>query len=396
MNKRLFQGLGFGLAAAASLAAVPKAYALNTPAAIQIDGGPLGNLALSGGSEGFVYYLSGTNDHGNLPGTNKSNGAYVGDTFIQVEKTSGILQFTVQVAALGGAFALGTAPGQATIKTYVTGPLRNGYITIAPPGSPVTISAGQLGSLEGYESTLDLFNANQFTTTNWYVENSNSRGVSAAYAQGPLSATVTYGDGWDTGVFNFLQALLSYSFDANNIASLYYGGNLGTTGLYAFGYGGGTVESYGAQFANSKMLGGYYQYTSGNLNLVPEVQYQYAKAQARLGIAKPTYNLGVDLFADYSFAASPYSIGAWGEFFTSHASAASAASTQSWFFGPNAQGVGFSVTPTWQYKNIFARTDLGYIYLLHNTSTTGATYGYGDSGTGRSNFTGTIEAGILF
>jgi hypothetical protein len=187
-----------------------------------------------------------------------------------------------------------------------------------------------------------------------------------------------------------------YTFDKDNNATLYYGGNLGTTGLNTFGYGGGTVASYGAQFANSQLFGGYYQYTSGNLSLVPEIQYQYAKAQAKLGIAKPTYNLGVDLFADYSFGSSPYSIGAWGEYFTSHASAASVGSTQTWFFGPDAQGIGFSVTPTWQYKDIFARTDFGYAYLLHNTSTTGAKFGYGDSGTGRGIITGTIEAGVLF
>jgi hypothetical protein len=145
------------------------------------------------------------------------------------------------------------------------------------------------------------------------------------------------------------------------------------------------------------MIGGYYSYTMGSLNLVPEVQYVYAKANAKVNIFKPTTNFGAALFADYSFGTSPYSIGGWGEYFTSHASASDQnAGTGDWFIGPDSEVVGFSVSPTWQYKDLFARANAGYLYLLDNKDANGARYGYGNSGTGRSTYIGTLEAGLLF
>lgn len=390
MNRLRRNLLGLGVVAATSLLALHCASAMNGPAAITIDGGPLGPLQISGGFDGYGYYLSDTNEAGNLPGT-KADGAELANALIEVQKTSGILQFTLQVGANGGTAFFGSGhPGQASISTYTTGPLRAGYVTIAPPGSPVTLSVGQVGSLEGWESGVEWNNANQLTTEMFYVENSQSRGAELSYNQGPVSATVLFGDGYDTGVFNFLQAIGTYTFDANNAATLYYGGNLGTTGIAVKSNEGPTA------YQNSQMIGAFYSYTIGNLNLAPEAQYQYAKADAKIGISKPTYNFGAALFADYSLSAtSPYSIGAWGEYFTSHAAVADS-SDGAWYIGPNAEGVAFSLSPTWQYKDLFARADAGYIYLLNNKSSSGVAYGYGGSGTDHGEFVGLLEAGLLF
>jgi hypothetical protein len=389
------QLLGLGFVAASSLVALHAAQAMSGPTSIQIDGGPLGALQISGGIDGYGYYLGETNESGNLPFSNKSLGSDVANGLVEVQKTDGQLQFTVEVGSNGGAVTLGAgAPGQTSISTFTTGPLYAGYVTVAPTGLPVTISAGQIGSLEGWESGIDWNNANQLTTEIFYVQNSQSRGVSANYTQGPINATVTFGDGYDTGVFNFIQGLVTYTINPTNSISVYTADNLGRTGLAAYGYGGGTVGSYGPEFVNSDMIGGFYSYTMGNLNLVPEVQYQYAKADAKVGITKGTYNLGAAVFADYSLSStSPYSVGAWVEYFTSHTSAAD---ETTWFIGPDAQGAGLSVTPTWQYKDLFARADAGYIYLLHNKAADGVTsYGYGDS-KDHGEFVGTLEAGLLF
>jgi len=389
------QLLGLGLVAASSLLAIHAASAMSGPTSIQIDGGPLGPLQISGGIDGYGYYLSQTNDAGNLPFTNKSNGADVANGLVEVQKSDGILQFTVEVGSNGGAITLGAGgPGQTSISTFTTGPLYAGYITVAPTGSPFTISAGQIGSLEGWESGIDWNNANQLTTAVFYVQNSQSRGISGNYTSGPINATVTFGDGYDTGVFNFLQALVTYTINPTNAASIFYAGNLGRTGLAAYAYGGGDTASYGPEYVNSQMIGGFYSYTLGNLNLVPEVQFQYAKPDSKIGIAKGTYNAAAVLFGDYSLSStSPYSIGAWIEGFTSHTSAAD---ETDWFIGPDATGIGASVTPTWQYKDLFARADAGYIYLTNNKATDGTAYGYGDNGTGRGEFVGTLEAGLLF
>ncbi len=397
------QLLGLGVVAASSLFALNAAHAMNAPAAIQIDGGPLGSLQLSGGVEGYGYVMSGAANG------QKTDGFNVANALIDLQKNTGLLQFNIEVGSNGGAVTLGTPPVQTSITNLSTGPLYEGYVTIAPKGSPVTVSAGMLASLEGYESGLDWNNPDQITTAIFYVENQQSRGVSANYTKGPVNATVSFGDGYNTGVFNFLQGLFTYTFNSSNVVNVFFGANLGRTGLAAKTYSGtcaygstapgcyGTVYAYGPEAANSDLIGAYYSYTKGNLNLVPEVQYQIAKADAQLGLDKPTSNFGAALFGDYTFGSSPYSLGGWVEYFDSHGSAAEAnANLSSWFVGQNAEAVGFSVAPTWQYKYLFARANAGYLYLLNNKASNGATYGYGNNSTGRSQFLGTIEAGVLF
>ncbi|MCB5943778.1 outer membrane beta-barrel protein [Acidocella sp. KAb 2-4] len=391
--------LGLGFAAASSLLALNAAQAMTGPQAINIDGGPLGQLSLSGGVNGYGYVVS------NQPNNLQTTGANIGDALIELQKNTGVLQFTIEVGStssqtLGalGSDRKGHIPNTST-NVFTTGPLYAGYITIAPQNSPVTVSVGQLASLEGYESLQAWNNPSQLTTALFYVENSQSRGVSASYANGPLSATVEFGDGVDSGVFNFLQALVSYQFNANNTLSVYYAGNLGRTGLNTYAYGGYTTGTFGntvaagAAYANNQMVGAYYSYTNGSLNLIPEVQYQLAKADHQIGIQKPTSTFGAAVLADYAFANTPYSLGGWVEYFNSHTSAADNAS---WFVGPDASAIGAALSPTWQYKDLYVRANAGYIYLLHHRDALGNEFGYGNTGTSRGQFTGTLEAGLLF
>ena len=384
--RRQFLGLGF--VAASSLLALHAAHALNGPTAIAIDGGPFGSLNLSGGVDGYGYYVSG------LASGQQTTGVNVANALVELQKSSGELQFTIEVGSNGGAITVGTLssrPAQTTITNYSTGPLYAGYITVAPKDMPFTISAGRIGSLEGYESGIDWNNPSQLTTDIWWVQNSQNTGVEGAYTAGPLTATVAFGDGWDTHVFNFLQALVSYTIDSNNNVNVYYAGNLGRTGLNARTYGWGdgiTVADYGPYFMNSQMIGAWYSWTHGNLNLIPEVQYVYAKTDHQLGIDKTTANLGAIVLGDYSFANTPYSLGGWLEYEKSQGEG-------NWFVGPNSEAVGFAVSPTWQYKDLFARVNAGGLYLLNNKYD-GVSYGYGDSGTDKFQFVGTLEAGLLF
>ena len=217
------QLLGLGFVAGSSLLAMNAAHALNGPTAINIDGGPLGSLSLSGGFDAYGFAVSGMPAGGN--GSNTTNvGTNVGSAIIQLQKTTGELQFNIEIGSVGGSIAPGTVtsrPGQTSVSTYVTGPLYEGYVTLAPKDMPFTISAGQLGSLEGYEASLPWFNPSQLVTSIVYVQNSSARGVEANYTKGPFSATVEYGDGWDTGVFNFVQALGTYTIDPNNVLNVY-------------------------------------------------------------------------------------------------------------------------------------------------------------------------------
>ena len=73
-----------------------------------------------------------------------------------------------------------------------------------------------MGSVEGFESSVDWENYNLLTSALWFVQNSQSVGVRATYTYEKFSGTVIFGDGFDTNVWNYLQLLASYDFNDNN------------------------------------------------------------------------------------------------------------------------------------------------------------------------------------
>ena len=273
-------------------------------------------------------------------------------------------------------------------NTFTLGPVYAAYVTLAPT-KDFNISVGQVYSTEGYESSTDWNNPNIIDSPLYYVENSSSRGVAATYTQGPVSATLTYGDGFDSGVFNVIQGLISYSPDAANSVSVYGTANVGRTGPNTFAYGGGTTgsgySSYNAAYVNSNMIGVYYSYTKGAVTLVPEVQYVYAKVDHQIGIDKFTSNFGAELIGDYQFAKTPWSVGGQVVYYSNNG-------PQAWYLNAHSAGIGIGVTPTWQQGNIFARGEVG---LLHLTSV-GTGPAFGSSGTDRNQVIGLLEAGVVF
>lgn len=384
--------------ATVSFAAIPAAYAFNPPPAIKIDGGPLGELQLSGGADGFAYGLTGTGSSSSygLLGTSKSDGLEFMNGLVELQKTDGLIQGTIEAGATNY-LVLGQAPHATSVTTYATGPLFAGYLTLAP--SPhFSISAGHLGSLEGYESNVDWNNANVLLTDIFAVENLESTGVSATVTYGPATATITFGDGFDTQVWNYVQMSGAYTFNSNNVLTLYGATNLGTTGAGAHIYGSATTpynSSYvgygptsGAPFVNSSVIGGFYSFTSGNLTIVPEVQYVWAKKTPSVGLTDTSSNLGLAVFANYQFGKSPYSLGGWVEYFSS-------SGPDNWFLNPGAKGFGVSITPTWQGKYLFVRGDVGLLHLTQ-VSNTGVPSGYAADLKGRNQATFLVETGVLF
>ena len=112
---------------------------------------------------------------------------------VKLEKPDGLMQFTLEVGAVNS-LTLGTKPKEFTAQKWSTGPFRSAYVTIEPTPS-FSISAGQIGSLEGYEFGIDWKNFNMLTTALWDVENAQSVGISATYTYGPFVGTVVFGDG---------------------------------------------------------------------------------------------------------------------------------------------------------------------------------------------------------
>ncbi len=197
-------GIALGAGAAPGIIAAASAFALPTP--IAFDGGPLGTLQLSCGADGYAAALTGAGSRASpgLLGTDRSAGVEFLNGLIEVQKSTGLVQFTVQAGSTG-TLTLGTKPTQTSVQTLSTGPLYAGYLTLAP-SSHFSVSAGQLPSQEGYESAIDWNNSNLLMTDLFFVENTQNVGVTANATFGPVAANLTFGHGFDTNVWNFLQA----------------------------------------------------------------------------------------------------------------------------------------------------------------------------------------------
>ena len=201
--------VGAALEVGVSLLAVQSAQAsMSGPSQIQIDAGPVGPLQLSGGFDGYGYAMN------NSLSGDKTGGVQLGNALIEVQKTTGVMQFTLEVGAYS-ATTLGYAPGTATPggqNYFAESPLYAGYITFAP-NSHMSISAGQLNSLEGYEGAQDWNNYNALTSELFYVENAQNRGVQIAATAGKFSGTISITDGNFTTVVTHLQFLGTYAPD---------------------------------------------------------------------------------------------------------------------------------------------------------------------------------------
>ena len=392
--------LGAGMACAGT-----PAHALNGPSSVSIDGGPLGLLDLAGGVNGYVYAQSGAS-HASVVG-DKSTGANIDSFMLQLHKPTGPVQFTVQLADYTNINLGANKPKEINENMFTTGPLRTACVTLAPTQN-LSISAGQFNSLEGYESVFSWNNPVALRTVIAAVENSNSRGISASYTRGPFSGTVIIGDGYDTGVFNYLQFLLTDAINANSNFNVFGGIALGVTGPDAFSYGGGG-ESMGGmngtggqgQLANvnSNMLGAWYSWSNDSLSVTPEVQFQYAKPLRKYAgdvsgglsddIPKETSNFATAIFSNYRLAGTPYSVGSWVEYATSYGSAAQDA----WFVAPDAELVGFAIAPAWQHGDVYGRLNAGYVHLLNRGLPPA---GYGNAGELSDQIVGTLELGLVF
>lgn len=360
------------------------AMAMNLPAPQKFDAGPLGTLDVSGGFDGYFYALSGMGNNSIL-GNHKSSGAIARIVDVNITKSTGEFQFTLNVQPYASLY-FGYNPSQMTSKTFTLGPIYAAYGTWVP--SPhFSLSVGQVYSTEGWESATDWKNANIIDSPLYYVENSSSRGVQATITEGKLSATITFGDGFDSGVFNTFQELVTYSFDDNNALSFYGTQNVGTTGPNTFAYGGGT-NGLGNIFVNNDMYGAYYSYTNGNLNVVPEVQYVYAKANQRAGITKFTSNFGAEVITNYQFGKSPWSLGAMAFYYKN-------IGPGGWYLNPNSGGVGVGVTPSWTKGHLFVRGEVGMLHLT-DLGTPSVGGGFGNNGTDRNQVMAILEGGLVF
>jgi hypothetical protein len=299
-----------------------------------------------------------------------------------IEKKDGWWQFYVQA----GAYSLPSL-GAGYIKSSLAPALLYGDVPVAyakiAPTDNFSISAGKLPTLIGDEYTFTFENLNIQRGLLWNQEPAISTGVQANWSSGPLSLAVSLNDGFYSKRWNWISGLVSYGFNGGaDTLAVVGGGNLGNNpGMLPFAT---PVTN------NGSVVNVIYTHTSGPWTISPYFQYSQASGDPLHSVLKGASSAGGALLVNYAVD-DHWKLAARAEYVGSTGSAAQG-SANMLIAGPGSSAWSLTLTPTYQYKNFFARLEGSYVSASDAT----AGYAYGpafDRSTQASVF---FETGVLF
>ncbi len=360
-------------AMAGPLTANPNPFSVDLPNWL----GPAGGkMYVTGAVSGLAFYQD--NPAHFFPGDDASRiDLSNGQIFLQ--KTDGWLQFFVQVGAyslptLGGSYIKAT-----TATTFFFGAVPQAFIKIAPTDN-FSIMAGKLPTLIGAEYTFTFENMNIERGLLWNQENAVNQGVQANYSIGSLSLALTWNDGMYSNRLNWLWGSAAYAFDSSNTLSFVGGGNLGHTG---YGRAGTSVA-----LNNEDIFNVIYTYTSGPWTISPYLQYTDVPSNPAIGFLNSASTLGAAVLASYSFDDN-WKLAGRVEYISDSGKALTAPNL---LYGKGSDAWSITLTPTYQWKTLFARADASYV----SASSTTPGFALGPLGLSTSQTRIMLEVGTLF
>lgn len=342
-------------------------------APINFDIPVLGKIYVTGVGSGIARFQ----DH-SVPGDHASYGD-LSNAQVIVQKVDGVLQFYAQAGiyslpSLGAGYLRAT---RATDAYY--GPLPEAFIKIAP-NAAFSLEIGKLPTLIGAEYTFTFENMNIDRGLLWNQETAISKGVQANYTHGPLALSLSLNDGFYSSKYSTLSGSATYTINPANVLSFVASGN--TKRTYK-----STISTPGI-LNNSEIYNIIYTYTKGKVIVQPYVQYTHVQALPFFGTTAAS-TIGGAVLAKYSFTPE-FSLPVRAEYISSSGNANGTAANL--LYGIGSDAFSLTLTPTYQYKVLFARAELSYV------KASGTTPGsvFGSNGLDRSQTRGLLEVGIMF
>lgn len=345
------------------------------PNPLSFDSG-FGNIYISGAISGLALYQS---NHTMLPGDHQTLLDFTnGQVFIQ--KTDGFLQFYIQAGEYSLP-SLGLPYLRATTNTSDTfGPVPVAYLKIVPSDT-FNIEIGKLPTLIGAEYTFTFENLDIERGLLWNEEPAISRGVQANYTSGPIALSLAWTDGAYTNRYNQLSGSVAYTISTSDTVSFVGSGDLGK------------VENPLLPVANEEVYNLIWTHTSGPWTFTPYVQYTNVSSFTFDDFTAPaTSTWGGAILANYAFNPN-WSLGGRIEYISQNNGYDPA------LYGQSSSAWSFTITPTYQYKLLFARADFSYVTTSHLSFVSSQGYpgpGFGTDGTATGQARLMLEVGVLF
>ena len=299
---------------------------------------------------------------------------------IVIQKPDGLLQYYLQVGAYSIP-ALGTpyvSSGNAVNQLY--GPLPAGYLKIAPTQN-FSLLAGNLPTLIGAEYTYTFENINIERGLLWNQENAVNRGVQANYTLGPVSASVSWNNGFYSDSYTWIIGDLAWAINSANTFSFVGGGNVGYSSFSNF--------ATPVLLNNSQMYNIIYTYNSSPWIVQPYFQFTIVPHHPNLGVFRTTSTSGGAILASYALT-DHFSLAGRIEGISLSGNANDGSANL--LYGPGSEAWSITLTPTYQYKQFFARAEASFVQAVQYTS--GDVFG--PQNQHPTQVRGVLETGLLF
>jgi hypothetical protein len=199
---------------------------------------------------------------------------------------------------------------------------------------------------------------------------------------GAWTVNLQYGDGYYSGYhWGAPSAAIAYAVNAKN------------TVTFATVVPNRNTPPNGTFFdANAQQYEFEYTYTGKSWSWTPYVFYFRSPSSAVRGYTSTENGLGYVLLGGYRFNPA-WMVGVRGEFITSNGSLTSGSANMNPLgYGPGSRAASFTLTPTWQDKDLFARGEFSYVHVMDYAP--GAVFGKG--GTNPNEIRGAAEIGVAF
>jgi hypothetical protein len=145
---------------------------------------------------------------------------------------------------------------------------------------------------------------------------------------------------------------------------------------------------------NQQIYGLIYLHTSGKWTIEPFIQYTHVPKIPEIGAEEKASTSGAALYVNYSFkdnaGASSVNLPVRLEYISSTGSTDKGAPNL--LYGPGSKAWSFTITPTYQYKRFFARTEFSFVKA--NDFVSGSAFG--GNGTNSTQTRVLLESGVLF
>lgn len=300
---------------------------------------------------------------------------------IFIQKNTGLVQFFIEAGAYSQPdLGVPYLRSSLSAETFY-GVIPQGYLEIVPTDH-FSFMVGKLPAFMGAEPTFSFQNMNIQRGLLWDQSNSVNRGVQVNYTAGPVVFALSYNDGFYSNHYNWLSGTVTYTLDNADTFVLMGGGSLSRTDI---------ATAATPLYQNNEQ--GYnliYTYASGSFTITPYLQYTRVPKATLLNTLQDASAFGAAVLVNYSVPHSGFSLPFRLEWITSTGSAAEGAPSLIYGAGSNAWSA--TVTPTYQYKRVFVRSEFSYV-RAGNTATGAA---FGPLGNDDSQSRVLLDTGFIF